>query len=323
VLNKKVEKTECTALISKRDILKEKLLPASIKLFIAIILLIIATYSWFLNNNNVAVNELTVTVPSVSQVEISTDDGLTWKKIASLNIADDCALYKESTSNGIDFYKPALPVGDDTSTKFIPSVKGEDYLEYKVLFRSALPITIYLEKKSDVYPAAGRNTADLINSSHVIRASSYGNFSRDLIAGALRLAFIGNELVDGNFIEQPAPKYIWAPNKGFQVKLVNDVYLGYLDSTDLQDYKYTKVIATDNFHLENLPNLVETINASFDTSITGNDIPLLTIDNTSEIAEENVEALTIRIWVEGNDREAIHSLKGGQFKINLSFLCLS
>ncbi|MDD2376712.1 MAG: hypothetical protein PHD15_04860 [Clostridia bacterium] len=317
---KNVVTVESKSLIPRSVILKEKLVSSVTKLLIAVIFFIIATYAWFTNNKDIGVPNLNATTSGAEQVEISLDNGITWLKTAEFDIADDFVLYKESTSEGINFYKPNIKSDDGTPINFVPAIKNEDYLEYKVLFRSLAPTTIYLEKKSDVYPAAGKNTINLINSTEIIRESPDGNFSKDLIAGAVRIAFIENDIIDEEFIEQTTPKLIWAPNKGYQVKIVDDKYYGYLDSTESQDYEYTKVIDFDSFYLESLTNVTEDINASYETFSSGDDIALTSIDTISENIEENVRAVTIRIWVEGNDREAIYSLKGGQFKIFLSFV---
>ena len=322
-MNKKIEnieKKESTSLIPRSIILKERLVSSATKLLIAVLFFIIATYAWFTNNKEIGVNQLNATTAAADQVEISLDNGVTWLKTAQFDIADNFVLYKESTSDGMTFYKPNSKADDGTPLNFTPAIKNEDYLEYKVLFRSLTPTTIYLEKKSDVYPAAGKNVINLLNSSEIVRESPDGSFSRDLIAGAVRVAFIKNDTVNGEFVEQSAPKFVWAPNKGYQVKQIGDNYYGYLDSTDPQDYNYTKVINPNTFYLQNLQNVVEDINASYDTLSSGGDIPLTSIDTISPNPEENIRAVTIRIWVEGNDREAIYSLKGGQFKIFLSFV---
>ena len=315
-----IENVESKSLIPRSVILKEKLVSSATKLLIAVIFCIIASYAWFTNNKEIGVSKLNATIAGAEQVEISLDNGLTWLKTAEFDIADNFVLYKESTSEGIDFYKPNSKNDDGSPINFVPAIKNEDYLEYKVLFRSLAPATIYLEKKSEVYPAAGKNEINLLNSSEIIRESPDGTFSKDLIAGAVRVAFIEDDSVDGQFVEQANPKFIWAPNKGYQVKTVADKYYGYLDSTESQNYEYTKVVDADTFHTENLSNVVEEINASYETLSSGDDIQLTSIDTISETDEENIRAVTIRIWVEGNDREAIYSLKGGQFKIFLSFV---
>lgn len=319
-MSKKVESS--TSLIPRRTIIKEKLVSSAIKLFIAICLLVMTTCAWFIHNKDITVKQLSASTAAINQVQISLDNGITWLEKAEFDIEDNFILYREITSDGIEFYKPNAKESNGTPTNFIAANKNKDYLEYKVLFRSATPTTIYLEKKSSVYPAAGKNPVYLINSTEVVRESPNGNFSKDLIAGAVRIAFIENDKVDDNFTPQNTPKYIWAPNKGYQVRYENEKYVGYLDSFEPQEYTYTKVVDSNNFYVANLTNVVEEINASVESSSNGDDIAITTLDNTSENKDENIKAVTIRIWVEGNDREAIYSLKGGQFKINLSFLGL-
>ena len=62
------------------------------------------------------------------------------------------------------------------------------------------------------------------------------------------------------------------------------------------------------------------INASYDSQSSGGDIPLTTILNAYE--DEKIKAVTIRIWIEGNDREPVYGLKGGLLKVKLSFVGL-
>ena len=50
--------------------------------------------------------------------------------------------------------------------------------------------------------------------------------------------------------------------------------------------------------------------------------PVLVSIDTEDGLEKKV-GLKVRVWVEGNDRDAVSALKGGIFKINLSFLGLA
>lgn len=321
---KKIEvNLESKNLIVRSEFWRGKLIITSIKLLIPAILLIITTVAWFIGQGRVSIGHLDASTKVANDVEISIDNGVTWSNIAYFNMNEDCVLYKEATGDSINLYQANLRNNDGSPQNFIPATKDQAYFEYKVLFRSLLPATIYLEEKSDVYPAAGKDPIYLINSNKVVRESPDGNFSEDLIAGAVRVAFIEDDLVNGEFVEQSAPKYIWAPNKGYQIKNENGQYIGYLNSVEQQLYKYTKVVDYNNFYITDATNIVEDIHASYNTHASGNDIPLTHIDNLSTNTYENIKAITIRVWIEGNDREAIYSLKGGQFKINLSFLGLS
>ena len=65
-----------------------------------------------------------------------------------------------------------------------------------------------------------------------------------------------------------------------------------------------------------MENLKDEINASYAEKKSYGDNILLTISENEPV----YKALTIRVWVEGNDRETISPLLGGMFDIKLSFV---
>ena len=67
-----------------------------------------------------------------------------------------------------------------------------------------------------------------------------------------------------------------------------------------------------------MDNLKDVISASYDTKMANGDPVLVSID--TEDGLEKKAGLKVRVWVEGNDRDAVSALKGGIFKINLSFV---
>ena len=91
-----------------------------------------------------------------------------------------------------------------------------------------------------------------------------------------------------------------------------------MESTNSQSYKYIKVYDSNTFYEEDLDNLKDVISASYDTKMANGDPILASID--TEDGLEKKAGIKVRVWVEGNDRDAVSALKGGIFKINLSFV---
>ena len=159
-----------------------------------------------------------------------------------------------------------------------------------------------------MYPECGTTKDDLIlypgsdkKIDDIVRASAYGDFSRDLIAGAVRVAFIRynyNTETD-KFELESTPSLVWAPNKGYEITESDGWYSASIDSKNSQNYKYIKVNSSNSFSEEDVTNLLDVIHASYDEKMANGDP------------------------VEGNDRDAVSALKGGIFKINLSFVGLS
>ena len=179
--------------MEKENKLKETILINLIKLFLSVLTLSVAVYAWFMNDVETEINALSVVAEKIVDLQISLDEGKTWSQEAVLDIEEDYTFYNEVTSNGIDFYKAGSKTIYGIPKSFIEAEAGKDYMEFKVYMKSDVPANVYLEEKSSIYPAAGESEVYLLGTPHVIRESSDGNFSKDLIAGATRVAFIEAE----------------------------------------------------------------------------------------------------------------------------------
>ena len=157
----------------------------------------------------------------------------------------------------------------------------------------------------------------------ITRVSAYGNFSRDLIAGAVRVAFIKYNYDEENdeYILDNTPSLVWAPNPNYEIiSNGEDLLTASITSTNKQSYKYLKVNSGSDFVESDIPNLIDTIHAKYSSKMANGDTPLVTIETTDGV--EKKAGLKIRVWVEGNDRDANSALKGGIFKFDLSFIGL-
>lgn len=124
----------------------------------------------------------------------------------------------------------------------------------------------------------------------------------------------------GKFVEKNKTNLVWAPNKNYEIKNDNGKLKFDINSNSIQNYNYIKVLSSNTYEEARVENLRDEINISFEDRTTMNDLEIASIRNDSENDKENIKAVTIRIWVEGNDREAVSALKGGLFDITLSFI---
>lgn len=281
------------------------------KLFIITITLIAASYAWFTNGSRLKVDGLSISTRAVQSLSFSLDGGITWNDDTSLNLDENFEFNSEITGDGVKLYVPSMRREDGTPVSFRSATVNEDYLEFEIQFKSDNPTGIFLDKDSFVYPTAGTDEASLIGT-NVLRKSTSGNFTRDLIAGSIRVSFVENDIVDENIVPQSKTKLVWAPNPNYQLIKVNNSYTFNLNSDVSQDYSYLNPSTLEKMVVSNLK---DNINASYSTLSTGGD-PIITYIES----KDDIKSITVRIWVEGNDRETDTSLKGGIFRIYLNFI---
>lgn len=273
-----------------------------LNLIIILITLAVASYAWFTNGTRLNMDGLNISTRAVQSLSFSLDGGITWDDDTTLNLDENFEFNSEITGDGSKLYVPSTRRENGTPIAFRNATVNKDYLEFEIQFKSENPTGIFLANDSFVYPTAGIEENKLIGD-NVIRKSSSGNYTRDLIAGSIRISFAetNNET-----------KLVWAPNPNYQLIKENNITYFNLNSNVKQDYTYLNPSTLES---EIVPNLKDNINASYNTLSASGD-PMLTY-----IEEANqVKSITVRIWVEGNDRETDTSLKGGVFRIYLNFI---
>ena len=302
----------------------KKIYSTIVKLIAIIVSIFVFSYAWFVvNKENYLENIEVGTVKSNNlQISQSGEDG--WGSILSIKSLNEFVFNDEVTSNGISFYKASSKDDNGMPIKLVNAVANQDYLDFDLWFKNDSNISIYLDKKSSVYPQCCTNVKDAVlnlNSTRddIVRVSSYGDFSKDLIAGAVRVAFINynyNEETNSYDLEDK-PVYIWAPNRNYEIIYKNGYYDFNIDSTNYETYTYMRYVNSTSFKETKLTNVKDVINASYSSKSSSGDKKIFEIKSSGE---EVKSGLKVRIWIEGNDREAVEALKGGQFKFNLSFV---
>ena len=291
-----------------------KLLKASLELLLIMVSVLVVSYAWFFKGTQVESKDLTIKTKASRILYISLDNGITWDTELSLNLGNDFKFNTEVTGNGIKFYKALTKREDGAPITFTTAEKGVDYLEFDILFKANAPLGVFLDSDSYVLPSVGTTQNNLIGQG-VLRRSSYGDFSRDLIAGAVRVAFIENDYVEDQYVPKLKTSMVWAPNKNYELIYQNNQYTFDINSTNSQDYKY--VDAEEGINYVNVDNLKDNLNTDFDNDYANGDPMITKID---ENFNNGIKAVTVRIWIEGNDREAHTALTGGIFTLNLSFM---
>lgn len=159
------------------------------------------------------------------------------------------------TGNGTNFFEPYL--NRRTGTHLVKDKANPDvwsgididasnsdgkYVDIHLYFRGTSEKSVYLMGDSVVSPK---------NLLPTIRPSDYGNFTRDYIAAASRVAFIDvTETTDedGNTVVNHDCKFIWAPNADVKLEESSDGYVKYKDT----DVDITEVTTGGSLDLDDL-----------------------------------------------------------------------
>lgn len=312
----------------------------------------------FYNNGtggNYKITDFTKKTTALNLESLEASDGNTY------NLLHD---YKpiDVTGDGRTLIRPAMSYGnqqiDKASNDYSIAEPNVQYISFDLYFRSTVPnLAINLGNGSWVKAGCEINgSSSLIGSSTTdsFNKSTYGNFSKDAIAGAVRIAFVpydysstlGNIPANLNAYEQNTPEYlgesasfIWVPRP--------DIYLAPNQSgtsgwtlTQVANQSTTAVAGTTNVHtfyniFKCQPAKADGIPAS-DTAhfhmpeTYGNTVlPIDLANNGSrqftavspDVHFDNYyySKVNVRIWVEGTDTESRRATSGGKFEVNFKF----
>ena len=356
----------------------KKWLKASTILYIVILTMVaIASFAWFVFDDTATLetsNNMVITAGNKLEITLLDEGGNPTKDFGSkITLNTNASFsYPDITGNGITFFYPkALDTTDQpfynmTDTFHIINTadkveRDQYFITVSLQFRTTTPMDIYLADTSYV---SGMNEYTGANASNL---SAYGNFSRDAIAGAARVAFLENQAT-GDIL-----KNVWIPNDRFEIDYVTPTEatqfqgsnpnaikdengemaifkadgqrealekIVYLSDTggkyDLipygtleKDTTYLNKPGPDNF-LNRLVTLghkdLATKNSEDGQTerppMINNSAVLLsfTADEIREGGGASVKNLTVRIWIEGTDREADKATIGGKLKFRFEFI---
>lgn len=263
-----------------------------------VVILIVSVFAWFIMADVASVTSLDQQVSDAGYIRISDDGGVNWHNGLDIDLGS-AGIIREMSGDGLDLYTPVYDING-----IIGYEKSSDLqycIEKEFLFETDMTHNLYLGESSFVMPADVNGNI-----------SAEGNFSRDYIAGAVRVGFF-NVSADGEL----EPVYIWAPCSAIQYAdgvvtangAVEDVYR-YQTGTDMQSVHEIVTGGAAN-------GISDDGSFVWGTPAQDGVKSLLNfeVNDTAPIQKK----LVVRVWLEGHDRECVKALHNGNFKMYFDF----
>lgn len=232
----------------------------------------------------------------------------------------------EITSDGTDFYKPALiqtggQAQVDTKADWSPAAANQHYLSFDLYIRSKSQYNIAIGNKSTIKPDAPQLTSQ--DGTGIKNKSKYGNFSRDSVVGAVRFSVVDYKSAP------PSKKLLWLPAPNILLTQNVDEYTlsdnmpsGESYSHVYYDTKKAKQtvssITDDKAFVVNHKGFADgkfTYELGENKSIAELNKFLDTV--TDPYYGDYGAMVTCNMWIEGEDAEARLALVNGNFRVNL------
>lgn len=205
----------------------------------------IAVIAWFSNYEQATASGLSVTSVKTIGLEAAFEDV---DDQYSYNLVDNLSqTFSLITGNGDSFFIPAMDKTNgnplvDSSGKWLPKklpVANKDYYEKDIFFRSDEELEVYLQDTSKVVPN------DIANGT-LNNKSDFGNFTRDYIAGASRVAFYS--VNDSN---EETLAFVWVPNSTYE--LIDSSEFVKIQKTSVGTGDFDRVNPENTFGITDLP----------------------------------------------------------------------
>ena len=230
----------------------------------------------------------------------------------------------EITSDGTDFYKPALiqtggQAQVDTKADWSPAAANQHYLSFDLYIRSKSQYNIAIGKKSTIKPDAPQLTSQ--DGTGIKNKSKYGNFSRDSVVGAVRFSVVDYKSAP------PLKKLLWLPAPNILLEQTTDVYTLSDDMPSGESYSH---VYYDTNRVQHTVSSTD-VDKAFVVNNDGFDGGKFTYELGQNIAQLKKSSdtdtdpyygdygamVTCNMWIEGEDAEARLALVNGKFKVNL------
>lgn len=291
------------------------------------------TYAWFATSYGNKVDADQVQVIADSALELSFDNS-TWSTYLKLDTTGlkftDITGSGDSTgdakANGA-FFKPSLSqmggyaeVTNGAADEWKTPVANTDYIKFDLYMRSAEQYDVYLGKGASVTPVS-RQLIGLAENDSTNNKSAFGNFSKDLVAGAVRVSAVA----DANSSTH-SHLFTWIP--------CPNIYLPFGPSEEITSYNgllinYTK---EDSFTVNGIDPFKHfyyaTKKADEMTELSAEKLVTNTITDTTQKKLASLTKasdsdtyytgkVTVYIWLEGCDNEARRAFVDGKFTVKL------
>lgn len=232
----------------------------------------------------------------------------------------------EITSDGTDFYKPALiqtggQAQVDTKADWSPAAANQHYLSFDLYIRSKSQYNIAIGEKSTIKPDAPQLTSQ--DGTGIKNKSKYGNFSRDSVVGAVRFSVVDYKSAP------PSKKLLWLPAPNILLKQTTDEYTLSDDMPSGESYSHVYYDTNRVQHTVSSTDVDKAFvvnNDGFDggkfTYELGQNQNIAQLKKSSDTDTDPYYGdcgamVTCNMWIEGEDAEARLALVNGKFKVNL------
>ena len=232
----------------------------------------------------------------------------------------------EITSDGTDFYKPALiqtggQAQVDTKADWSPAAANQHYLSFDLYIRSKSQYNIAIGKKSTIKPDAPQLTSQ--DGTGIKNKSKYGNFSRDSVVGAVRFSVVDYKSAT------PSKKLLWLPAPNILLTQTDE---GYTLSDDKENgVSYSHVYYDKNKKQQTVSDskvdnaFVVNKDVFYGGKFTyelGKNQNIAQLNKSSDTVTDPYYGdygamVTCNMWIEGEDAEARLALVNGKFNVNL------
>lgn len=232
----------------------------------------------------------------------------------------------EITSDGTDFYKPALiqtggQAQVDTKADWSPAAANEHYLSFDLYIRSKSQYNISIGKKSTIKPDAPQLTTQ--DGTGITNQSKYGNFSRDSVVGAVRFSVVDYKSAP------PSKKLLWLPAPNILLKQTTDEYTLSDDMPSGESYSHVyydtnrvqHTVSSTDVDKAFVVNNKGFVDGKFTYELGKNksiaELKKSSDTDTDPYYGDYGAMVTCNMWIEGEDAEARLALVNGKFKVNL------
>lgn len=232
----------------------------------------------------------------------------------------------EITSDGTDFYKPALiqtggQAQVDTKADWSPAAANQHYLSFDLYIRSKSQYNISIGKKSTIKPDAPQLTTQ--DGTGIKNKSKYGNFSRDSVVGAVRFSVVYYKSAP------PSKKLLWLPAPNILLEQTTDVYTLSDDKENGDSYSHVyyntkkekKTVSSTDVDSAFVVNNKGFVDGKFTYELGKNksiaELKKSSDTDTDPYYGDYGAMVTCNMWIEGEDAEARLALVNGKFKVNL------
>lgn len=285
---------------------------------ILMVALIGGTLAWFYLNEEVSIAYgNSIFCEAGDSLEISLIENGTpsrWSSLIDYSTGEFTTV--DISGDGYHLYRPTeidenqQPVGFNQAISSLDSMTAYDYIELEVAFRSLSKMNVFLSDESYIAPVDPSDSGPNI----------YGNFSRDYIAGAMRVAVIDGTEVKMLWAPNPQYQLIQNPNGSYDFKTgangdsTPEASYGYFSEND-EGVLVEKAVPADDYASKKF-----VVDSTGTTKNYSGNSPVLVSLNPATDGAYDQKTVRIRIWFEGTDREAHQALAGGNVNVKLKFI---